>query len=96
MTRLESFAEGHWYPGTGPGRSLHNAVTGEPVAESDDLFGSAVQPTARICGVARAGAILVSPEVKDACTAVGLGFEPTGPVTLKGFSELVQLYSPIH
>ena len=67
---------------------------GEPVEESDDLFGSAVQMTSRICDVAQAGAILVSGEVKDGCTGLGLGFESMGPETLKGFSELVQLYSP--
>ena len=67
---------------------------GEPVVESDDLFGSAVQMTARICDVAQADAILVSREVKDACTGVGLGFESMGSKTLKGFSEPVQLFSP--
>ena len=69
---------------------------GEPVEESDDLFGSAVQMAARICDVAQADAILVSREVKDACSAVHLGFEPTGSETLKGFSESVQLFSPAY
>jgi class 3 adenylate cyclase len=67
---------------------------GEPVEDSNDLFGSAVQMAARICDIARADAILVSREVRDACTGVDLRFEPTGSETLKGFSEPVQLFSP--
>ncbi len=46
--------------------------------------------------IAQADAILVSPEVKDACTDVDLGFEPSGSETLRGFSEPVQLFSPAH
>ena len=67
---------------------------GEPVKESDDLFGSAVQMAARICGVAQADAILVSRDVRDACSGVSLRLEPSGSETLKGFSEPVQLFSP--
>ena len=69
---------------------------GEPVAESNDLFGSAVQMAARICDIAPADAILVSREVKDACTGAGLAFKSTGTKTLKGFSEPVQLFSPAY
>ncbi|MDJ0897145.1 MAG: DUF4242 domain-containing protein [Alphaproteobacteria bacterium] len=67
---------------------------GEPVQESDDLFGSAVQMAARICEIAQSGAVLVSREVKDACTSADLGFAPAGSETLKGFAEPVQLFSP--
>jgi class 3 adenylate cyclase len=67
---------------------------GEPVEESDDLFGSAVQMAARICDVAQASAIIVSREVKDACAGVDLWFEPKGSETLKGFPAPVQLFSP--
>ncbi len=67
---------------------------GEPIEESDDLFGSAVQMAARICDIAQADAILVSREVKDACAGADLRFTPTGSETLKGFSEPVQLFSP--
>src|SRR5262245_46690559 len=69
---------------------------GEPVEESNDLFGSAVQMAARICDIAQADAILVSREVRDACAGVDLEFEPAGSETLKGFSEPVQLFSPAH
>ena len=66
---------------------------GEPVEESNDLFGSSVQMAARICDMAQADAILVSQEVKDACTDVELRFEPSSSETLKGFSAPVQLFS---
>lgn len=67
---------------------------GEPVEESDGLFGSAVNMAARICDIAQTNAILVSREVRDACIDVDLEFEPAGSETLKGFSEPVQLFSP--
>ena len=67
---------------------------GEPVQESDDLFGSAVQKASRICDAARADAILVSREVKEACGESELKFAAMGSETLKGFSEPVQLFSP--
>ncbi len=67
---------------------------GEPVAESDDLFGAAVQIAARICDLAQADDILVSHALKDACSGSDLAFEATGSETLKGFSDPVRLYSP--
>lgn len=67
---------------------------GEPVQEGADLFGSAVQMAARICDIAPADAILVSRELKDACSDTDLVFEPTGSETLKGFSAPVELFSP--
>ncbi|HSR70823.1 MAG TPA: adenylate/guanylate cyclase domain-containing protein, partial [Kiloniellales bacterium] len=69
---------------------------GEPVEESDDLFGSAVQLAARICGIAQADAILVSRAVTEACAGADLGFELLGSETLKGFSEPVELFSPAY
>lgn len=69
---------------------------GEPVEESGDLFGLAVQTAARICDIAQANAILVSREVRDACTGVELGFESSGSETLKGFSEPVHLFSLVY
>jgi len=67
---------------------------GEPVAESNDLFGSAVQMAARICQAAQANAIFVSREVRDACHGADLRFEPSRSQTLKGFANPVQLFSP--
>ncbi|UCC25892.1 MAG: DUF4242 domain-containing protein [Gemmatimonadales bacterium] len=66
---------------------------GEPVEESDDLFGSAVQMTSRICDVAEAGTVFVSREIKDACVGSDLTFDSQGTRSLKGFAEPVELYS---
>jgi class 3 adenylate cyclase len=82
--------------GTIPIRVRIGIHAGEPVEESDDLFGSAVQIAARICDIAQGDAILVSREVRDACTRVDLAFDPMGSETLKGFSEPVQLFSPAY
>jgi len=67
---------------------------GEPVAEGDDLFGSAVQLAARICGVAEADVVLVSREVRDACGDINLTFQSAGSRALKGFAEAVEVFSP--
>lgn len=66
---------------------------GEPVKESNDLFGSAVQMAARICDLAEADTVLVTREVRDVPTGVDLRFEPSGFTELKGFSEPVELFS---
>ncbi|MDJ0947954.1 MAG: DUF4242 domain-containing protein [Alphaproteobacteria bacterium] len=86
---LESYNQG----GDIPIRVRIGIHAGEPVEESNDLFGSAVQMASRICGISQAGGILVSAEVEEACAGADLRFEPMGPQTLKGFSEPVQLYS---
>ena len=51
---------------------------------------------ARICDIAQADAILVSREIRDACTSVDLEFAPAGSETLKGFSKPVPLFSPAY
>jgi class 3 adenylate cyclase len=67
---------------------------GEPVEDSDDLFGSAVQMAARICDIAQADNILVSAAVRDACAGAEIAFAPSGRETLKGFAQPVELFSP--
>jgi class 3 adenylate cyclase len=68
---------------------------GEPVEESNDLFGSSVQMAARICDRAQTDAVLVSRAVKDACEGSDLRFVRMDSATLKGFSEPVELFSPV-
>ena len=65
---------------------------GEPVAEDDDLFGSAVQLAARICAQADADQILVSNVVRELAAGKGFDFSDRGTATLKGFDDPVQLY----
>jgi class 3 adenylate cyclase len=65
---------------------------GEPVADGDDLFGTAVQLAARLCSHADAGGILVSHAVRDVCAGKDLPFGPARELELRGFSEPVRAY----
>lgn len=66
---------------------------GEPIAEDDDLFGTAVQLAARITDRAEPGQVLVSRVVADLCAGKGFEFTPAGDATLKGFDEPVALFA---
>jgi class 3 adenylate cyclase len=65
---------------------------GEPVADSNDLFGTTVQMAARLCQAAEPDAILVSKAVRD---LVGDDFQvlETGARDLKGFAQPVASYA---
>lgn len=65
---------------------------GEPVAESDDLFGAAVQLASRICGAAEGGQILVPNVVRELSIGKGFAFDDRGEAQLRGFPEPVRLY----
>jgi class 3 adenylate cyclase len=65
---------------------------GEPVAESDDLYGAAVNLAARACAAARGGQVLVSNAVKELAIGKARRFRPLEPMQLKGFADPVQLY----
>ena len=65
---------------------------GEPVEDSRDLFGSAVQLAARICDSAGADEILVSEVVRRACDEI-VGFKDLGRKHFKGFFQPVQIYA---
>jgi class 3 adenylate cyclase len=65
---------------------------GEPVTEDGDLFGTSVQLSARLCGVASTGGIAVSSAVRDLCAGKLIGFESKGALSLKGFSEPVPIF----
>ncbi len=65
---------------------------GEPIAEDDDLFGTAVQLAARITDRAEPGQVLVSRVVADLCAGKTFVFTSVGEATLKGFDETVALY----
>ena len=66
---------------------------GEPVAEDEDLFGTAVNAAARIAGRAQPGQILVSDVVRQLAAGKGFAFGDQGRVALKGFAERFRLYS---
>jgi len=65
---------------------------GEPIAEAEDLFGTAVNMAARIAATAEGGEILASDVVRQLVTGKGFLFSDRGEVELKGFEEPVRLY----
>lgn len=66
---------------------------GEPVDQSDDIFGASVSLASRICAYADAGQILVSSAVKEMSIGKGIAFADCGPIALKGFDEPIRLYA---
>ena len=66
--------------------------TGEPIAEDEDLFGTAVNEAARITATAMGGEILVSNVVRELAKGKDFLFSDTGERQLKGFDEPVRLY----
>lgn len=64
---------------------------GEPVQDSNDLFGATVQMAARVCAQASADEILVSDAVHRDLPR-RFSASPRGTHSLKGFSEPVPLY----
>jgi class 3 adenylate cyclase len=64
---------------------------GEPVADSNDLFGATVQTAARLCQAAEPDAILVSSAVRDALRN-DFELRELGPRPLKGFARPVLVY----
>ncbi len=65
---------------------------GEPVAEEDDLFGTAVQLARRICDRAEPSEILVSNVVRELAAGKGFLFANRGDAALRGFEDPVRLY----
>ncbi len=65
---------------------------GEPIAEDEDLFGTAVNEAARITAAAKGGEILVSNVVRQLVKGKDFLFADIGERQLKGFDEPVRLY----
>ncbi len=65
---------------------------GEPIAEEEDLFGTAVQLAARVCGRAAPQQILASDVVRQLVAGKGFLFADQGEVVLRGFEDPVRLY----
>jgi class 3 adenylate cyclase len=66
--------------------------SGEPMAEEEDLFGTAVQLAARVCAQAEPGQILTSDVVRQLVAGKGFLFADRGDVALRGFEDPVRLY----
>jgi class 3 adenylate cyclase len=65
---------------------------GEPIAEEEDLFGTAVQLAARVCGKAEPGQILAPIVVRELAAGKGFLLSDRGDVALRGFEDPVRLY----
>ena len=65
---------------------------GEPVAEEEDLFGTAVQLASRIAARAEPGQVLVSDVVRQLAAGKGFLFSDEGDVALRGFDDPIRLY----
>jgi len=65
---------------------------GEPVAEDEDLFGTAVQTAARVCAHAEPGQIVAANVVRELAAGKGYLFSDLGDIALRGFEDPVRLY----
>ncbi len=65
---------------------------GEPIAEDEDLFGTAVNLAARICANAEAGQILAPIVVRELAAGKRFMFADLGETELRGFEDPVRLY----
>jgi class 3 adenylate cyclase len=65
---------------------------GEPIEEHGDLFGKTVQLSARLCGLAEPGRILIDQVILDQWQSNKLPISDLGEVTPKGFDHAVRIY----
>jgi len=65
---------------------------GEPIAEEEDLFGTAVILAARIAAKASAGEILASEGVRQIVAGKQFLFSDRGETEMRGFEDLVRIY----
>jgi class 3 adenylate cyclase len=72
--------------------AISAAITGTPIAEDDDLHGTAVIEASRITAAAKGGEILVADVVRQLAKGKGFLFADRGETSLKGFEEPVRLY----
>ncbi len=65
---------------------------GEPIAEDEDLFGTAVNLAARIAAQAQGGEILAANVVRELTAGKDFLYADRGDVALRGFEDPVRLY----
>ncbi len=65
---------------------------GEPIAEDEDLFGTAVNEAARITAAAKGGEILVADVVRQLTKGKDFLFADRGETSLRGFEDPVRLF----
>ncbi|OGO50926.1 MAG: hypothetical protein A2148_02190 [Chloroflexi bacterium RBG_16_68_14] len=87
---IQKAVEGH---NVGAPLQIHIGLNaGEPVAEEQDLFGTAVQLARRICDKAEGGEIFASDVVRQLAAGKGFLFADRGEAVLRGFEDPVRLY----
>jgi class 3 adenylate cyclase len=86
-----AFAQ-HNEPAEEPIRVRIGLNAGEPIAEEEDLFGTAVIRAARIAALAQGGEILVANVVRELAEGKGFLFSDRGNVALRGFEDPVRLF----
>jgi len=79
-------------PGASPIRIRIGLNAGEPVAEDEDLFGTAVILAARIAAKADGGEIFVSNVIRELVAGKEFLFSDLGDTELRGFEDPVRLY----
>lgn len=86
----------HWNASRGPdGEHSHVRIglnAGEPIAEHEDLFGTAVIVASRIADQAKGGEILASNVVRELVAGKRFDFASRGRSPLRGFDEPVEVY----
>ena len=65
---------------------------GEPIAEDDDLFGTAVNLAARIAAQAQGGEILAPEAVRQIVAGKKFPFSDLGETALRGFKDRMHIY----
>jgi class 3 adenylate cyclase len=84
-------------PSTGSGRAEVIRVriglnAGEPIAEEEDLYGTAVNLAARIAAQAAGGEVLASDVVRQLVAGKEFLFADRGEMSLRGFEDPVHVY----
>lgn len=65
---------------------------GEPIQESGDLYGKAVNLAARLCAHTEPSQILVDDIVRDLCRDMTISFANKGEITPKGFTQPISVH----
>ncbi len=89
---LQRAFEGHNASAAEPIRVRVGVNAGEPIAEDEDLFGTAVNMAARIAAQADGGEILVADVVRQLVAGKEFLFNDRGETELRGFEDPVRVY----
>jgi class 3 adenylate cyclase len=68
---------------------------GEPIDDSNQLFGLSVNLASRLCDAAEPGEVLVSDVIRGLAMGKGFRFEDRGEIRFKGFGEPVRAASAL-